>query len=246
MILEKTHLRCLYWNLHGVSSKILGDKNNDPTFLKIVSSFDVIGISELHTKKVISIPGFYLKKQKFRPKRHKGPKIGGGIAVYVNQKVASSFRLIPNDNVDSIWIKTSLGTSEEAHFGFYYCSPENRDSDFFNIVNSEIDKLNKQHNTYIFGDFNARTKTMCENIAHDKSDGSLGIHSEILSLPLSRNSEDMKIVNKRGNDFLDVCRINDLSIANGRVLGDLFGNVIKSGVPVWLITSSHPAKIYTT
>ena len=34
----------------------------------------------------------------------------------------------------------------------------------------------------------------------------------------------MKLVNKRGNDFLDICRINDLSIANGRVLGDLFGD----------------------
>ena len=33
----------------------------------------------------------------------------------------------------------------------------------------------------------------------------------------------MKIVNKRGNEFLDMCRINDLSIANGRVPGDLFG-----------------------
>ena len=168
--MEKTHLRCLYWNLHGISSKILGDKNNDPTFLSIISSFDIIGISELHTKKIISIPGFYLKKQKFRDKKHKGPKIGGVIAVYVKQNVATNFKLIPNDNVDSIWIKTTLGGNEEAHIGFYYCSPENGDSDFFNIVNSEVEKYNNVKNTYIFGDFNARTRTVCENIAHDKSD----------------------------------------------------------------------------
>ena len=43
------------------------------------------------------------------------------------------------------------------------------------------------------------------------------------SVPLSRNSEDMKVVNKRGREFLDICRINDLSIANGRTVGDLFG-----------------------
>ena len=33
----------------------------------------------------------------------------------------------------------------------------------------------------------------------------------------------MKLVNQRGKAFLDICRINDLSIANGRAMGDLFG-----------------------
>ena len=42
-------------------------------------------------------------------------------------------------------------------------------------------------------------------------------------LPLTRNSEDMKLINKRGKDFLDLCRIHDLTIANGRVMGDIFG-----------------------
>ena len=75
----------------------------------------------------------------------------------------------------------------------------------------------------VFGDFNARTKTVCENIAHDKSDDYLGVDNKLETLPLPRNSEDMKIVNKRGKDFLDICRINDLTIANGRTTGDLFG-----------------------
>ena len=119
--MEKNTVKCLYWNIHGISSKILGDKNKDPDFLKVISSFDIIGISELHTKNTISIPGFYLKKQKFRTKKHKGPKIGGGIAVYVKQNIANNFRIIPNDNVDSIWLRTSLGCNEEARFGFYYC-----------------------------------------------------------------------------------------------------------------------------
>ena len=70
--------------------------------------------------------------------KHKGPEIGGGIAVFVNQKVANNFRLIPNENVDSIWIKTSLGMDEgkgETRLGFFYCSPEKKDSNFFDIVN---------------------------------------------------------------------------------------------------------------
>ena len=93
--------------MHGISSKILKGL-----------------VSELHTKNVISIPGFYLKKQKFRDKKHKGPKISGGIAVYVKQNLASNFKIIPTENADSIWLKTTLGCNSETRIGFYYCSPD--------------------------------------------------------------------------------------------------------------------------
>ena len=167
-MMDKNSFRCLYWNIHGISSKILGNKNEDPEFLKIISDFDIVCLSELHTSKIISLPGFHLKKQKFRRKKHKGPKIGGGIAVFINHKLANNFRIIKNNHEDSIWIK-SIG-DDKTIFGFYYCSPEYGDSNFFEIVNGAINKLNNEENTLIFGDFNARTKTECENIVHDKYD----------------------------------------------------------------------------
>ena len=220
----KPQLKCLYWNIHGISSQILGDKSKDPHFLNIIKDFDVIAISELHTKIYIQIPGFHPIKQKFRPKNHKGPKIGGGIAVYLNQEVASNFRLLPNDNPDSIWIKTSLGLDEdEIRIGFYYCSPDRNGSDNFEMVTDEIPKFNNNKNTYIFGDFNARTKSVCENIVQDKMDETLGIQNVMEKIPPKRNSEDVKLVSQRGHDFLDLCRSNDLTIANGRTVGDLYG-----------------------
>ena len=118
--MEESQLRCLYWNMHGITSKILGEKNKDPHFIKIIQGYDVVALSELHTQNNISIPGFHLKKQKFRTKNHKGPKIGGGIAVFLKHNIADNFRLLPNDNVDSIWIKTSLGLEgEETRLGFF-------------------------------------------------------------------------------------------------------------------------------
>ena len=224
--MEKSILKCLYWNIHGISSQIIGEKNNDPHFVTIIQDYDIIAISELHTKVSISIPGFHLKKQKFRPKKHRGPKIGGGIAVFVNQKVAKNFRIIPNENVDSIWIRTSLGLDreeDETRLGFFYCSPDRKGSNSIDVVSEEIEKFNNGKNTFIFGDFNARTKTLCENIIHDKHDDIFGLQVEMTSVPPSRNSEDLKLVNQRGHDFLDICKTNDLSIANGRCMGDLYG-----------------------
>ena len=40
---------------------------------------------------------------------------------------------------------------------------------------------------------------------------------------MERNSQD-KLVNKRGEDLLDLCKSLDLHIANGRKIGDPFGN----------------------
>ena len=38
-----------------------------------------------------------------------------------------------------------------------------------------------------------------------------------------RNSEDLK-TNPRGNELLDICKLNDIFILNGRTTGDIFGN----------------------
>ena len=123
--------------------------------------------------------------------------------------------------MDSIWIKTSLGLEEEnceTRLGFFYCSPEKADSNFFDTVNTEIEKFSNGRNTFIFGDFNARTKTICENMIHDKHDESLGIQVEMMEIPPSRNSEDIKTVNKRGHDFLDICRVNDSAYVHATFL----------------------------
>ena len=67
------NLKIMYWNIHGLSSKIIGNKNNDPHFLETIGKADIVCLSELHTDKHIAIPGYKVMKQKFRPKEHKGP-----------------------------------------------------------------------------------------------------------------------------------------------------------------------------
>ena len=147
------HLKCIYWNIHGITSKILGDKTEDPEFLKTISECDIIGLSELHTDKPISIPGFSVIKQRIRPKHHKGPKIGGGLAVLIKHNIAHKFQLIPKNNIDSIWIKTSKTPQDkEVCLGFYYCSPEvTNTSNFFEMVNHEVDLYNNKENTFLGG-----------------------------------------------------------------------------------------------
>ena len=65
----------------------------------------MVGLAELHTSEEASLPGFKLVKQKFRKKCHKGPKISGGIAVFVRNDLQDSVEVVPNKNEDSIWVK---------------------------------------------------------------------------------------------------------------------------------------------
>ena len=46
-------INILYWNIHGISSRVTGDKNNDKQFLDIISDYDVVCLSELHTDKTV-------------------------------------------------------------------------------------------------------------------------------------------------------------------------------------------------
>ena len=61
-------IRCSYWNINGHKSKVIGNKLNDPQFLKVVSDSDILSLAELHTENDISVPGFRILKQKIGKK----------------------------------------------------------------------------------------------------------------------------------------------------------------------------------
>ena len=61
-------LQLCYWNIHGWSSKVIGNKLIDPEFLEKKSKFDIVALSELHSEEELSLPGFISIKQKIRKK----------------------------------------------------------------------------------------------------------------------------------------------------------------------------------
>ena len=74
---EQTNVKCAYWNLNGVKSKVVGEKLLDTEFLDAIAGTDILGLAELHTNEEISVPGFKFIKQKIREKNLKGLKLQG-------------------------------------------------------------------------------------------------------------------------------------------------------------------------
>ena len=72
-----TVLKVSYWNIHGHTSKVVGDKLCDPEFLDMVRETDILGMGELHAEEKVSIPGFVNIKQINSSKKICGTKSSG-------------------------------------------------------------------------------------------------------------------------------------------------------------------------
>ena len=224
-----TSLNISFWNIHGHKSQYIGDKLSDPEFLDMLVGIDIIGLGELHAEGEVSIQGFVNKKQKIREKNVKGPKIAGGIGLFVRDEIEHLVEVIGNENDDSIWVKISREKFDgrcDLYLGTYYVSPDNskhhnrKKYDFFSAVNDEVTNFMRKGVVLVQGDFNSRTGKENDFVGYDKTDEDLGLDN--FDNQLSRNSED-KNTNSRGKDLLDICKLNDLLILNGRVTGDVFG-----------------------
>ncbi len=130
--------------------------------------------------------------------------------------------LVPNTCADSIWIKIK---KEEIYLGTYYVSPansKNKDLNFLNTLNEEICHFSNKGTVLIQGDLNARTGAENDYLCIDLDVNDLSRKEEGGNKPDNRNSEDRKL-NARGKDLLDLCKLHNLIITNGRKTGDIFG-----------------------
>ncbi len=122
-------LKIGYWNIHGHKSKLIGNKLIDPEFLEMISGSDIIGLGEIHSEGEVSIPGYVSKKQKIREKTSKGPKISGGIGVFVREEISHLVRVVENKNLDSIWVRIKNreeNNKNDIYLGTSNVSPDNR------------------------------------------------------------------------------------------------------------------------
>ena len=183
----------------------MGDKFLDVEFKNICNKHDIVAFAELHYETVACMNGFTLLKQKIRNKIHKGPKIAGGLAVFVKNEIYHLVVPMVNQNEDSIWIKFSKGISrekEDIFIGTCYISPSNNKTSHSSLefFFDEAKRFSDKGHVFMQGDFNARTANIPDFIKKDKMDDIFHMENQE---ELLRNSEDKKTC-ERGLNMLDL------------------------------------------
>ena len=176
----------------------------------------------------------FLNFRSERKKKCKARRNSGGIIVYIRKNIAKGVTKIENSSTEAIWMKL-----DKLYFGLYkdlylcaqYIAPRNSPQyiisddghDRHDKLSNEIDIFSTMGDVAIIGDLNSRVGKQQE--AHfniDTDSNNADITKPVLVIP--RNSYDSQ-VNAHGRKLLQIMTNHDMLLANGRICGDMAGNL---------------------
>ena len=248
-------IRIVSWNINNVYSRSLGNKLETDEVKKILNDHDIVCLVETHAKKgeQLTLPGFKKPFRIDRPS--KGKKAFGGIAVFVKEYLWKVAKICPmkTKNENTLWLKISGKDKgyRDIYLGSTYLSPENKKNRVhlktcMANLREDVELFSSRGSIFLLGDFNARTNRANDFVQDldpmyeeeiephtDKFDIKIGsMYSKFDELgeveaaeSRLRNSQDNAPLSKRGKELISLCKDLELSILNGRKLGDVFGKI---------------------
>ena len=152
----------------------------------------------------------------------------GGLPMFNKENISNFLAPIQNDNEDVIWVKVKRELLEEEkviYLGTTYISPTGNKQTIaknFEKIGEEIGLFQSKGNIILQGDLNAHTNNKDDIIITDEFDRDFGVEIPAVQ---HRNSEDSSKTDRRGVEFLELCKARNMIIINGRKTGDPFGKI---------------------
>ncbi len=191
--------------------------------------------TKLENADSIDIPGYsFYYNNRNRKSRNKS----GGIAVGISERLQHSITVHPVSSELILWIQISsdyvrADNGNDICIAVTYIPPEGSPyytTDTFIEMDREISQKQSDFNVSVIGDLNSRTRTLpdyilLDNHVTDQLDlpEDLTIHMNDATnikncgISLERFNKDNSPPNSHGYKFIELCKINNLYIANGRV-----------------------------
>ena len=220
-------------NICGLNVCGLNSKLDNGVFKDYLQKFDIFCVTESRTSVGDPINNYTVFNMENKPKKKcQYPGIHG-IQVYISDRIASLCSIINDINFacrSVLWINVAnnfiLGTvyipcDRSPHYW-----PE-----FFEDFEEDISDIKSQYDLplMIIGDFNSRTGTLNEIMLLDNDDivldSSYFKYPDVLNtlkylnMPIKRSNVD-KSTNHNGNNLVDLCKVQELVIVNGRIGAD--------------------------
>ena len=210
-------------NCCGLKTKTLA---ND--FEYFINNYDIICLSETKLDQ-LDIVTFGEFNEYFKCRKG-ARRSSGGIAVLVKKHLSKLITLLNNEDDFTLWFKMeNIIGGKSSLFCIAYIPPDNSSYssiDLFDVI--EYQYMQFEHMSdyfFLFGDFNARTGTVCDynelnghiadSLLIEEDDKDIITLMSKYSIPLDRTSED-KVLNKYGKRFIELCSNLGILIMNGR------------------------------
>ena len=227
-------IKIMHWNIEGLKSSIYGNKWEDPEFIKLAKKHDIIAITEAQIGNDVNIEmdGYIEKRPRMvRPKPKKAIKHSGGIVCLVKKELANRVEIIKSKSVNIMWvrIRTNRGNSD-IMMGITYLSPENSTyskkhspDKTWEILRSEVGRYRKDYKISLIGDFNSRTGQLLDYVQNDDNRFVDLPDDYVIDHEVCKRTNQDDSVNDFGKTLIDLCRMCELRILNGRIFGDTGG-----------------------
>ena len=226
-----TSVNIACWNINCLKSKLF-DKSNDSVFLKEISSFDIVCLSEIKCKmEHINFEGYRTHVVQ-RKTVDKGP-VYGGIAILVKRNIKPGIIFLPSTSSEYQWIKLDkdfFGLTKNIYVCFVYYSPRNStysnssDADIIASVGSDLSRYSSGGNILLCGDFNARTGCKVPDFIVNDNDVHVPVSNHYLEdADINCRVSQDHVTDARGRELLDLCTESQLRILNGRSFGNSQG-----------------------
>lgn len=216
MKIPNNKIEIISWNIRGLKSNST-NKIQDPEFLNNIDGAHILTITETHSpeEEEIEIPGYNLITKGSR--RNKEDK--GGVAIYAKNNISKYVQSVTKSSADLVWCmlpKNHFGGDSDIYIACFYSSRDSVNSRYIRSI-TENPFVTLERDTALYsgkgeiiltGDFNIRVGMNEDTTFLDKLD---------TTIP-TRNSQDSTL--KNAKLLLDICRLHQLVIANGRTLGD--------------------------
>ena len=213
------------WNVQGLTKYKLCDEY----FLQYLTNYDVILLGETWTNEssCYNINGFQNFAAHRKLQKTSACRSSGGVIAYIKNDILRGVSPLQGCTEEAVWLKF--------HKDFYkipndiiiclcYVAPMNSssrvqtDMDSFDNIILDIARLKALHPNAVFmvcGDMNGRTGVSPDYVINDNSRYLLLPDDYIEDSEIPWANED-HVVNTQGRSVLEVCKICDLRIVNGR------------------------------
>ena len=213
------------WNIHGLS-----DKLEDDDFVNRISELDICFLLETWSQENFSLADSYVFSKHASKKIGKQGRKSGGISVIINKKFRKATKIYKETEY-GIWIKLDknvINSVTDLFICGVYIPPI--DSSYslktpFDAIENDISELPPDCYTLLVGDFNARTGNLSDIIDNAPMPGVDIIPLHLNAINLSDRFNLDSTTKTYGRKLITCCKHSDMAIVNGRMLGDIPGNL---------------------